>query len=336
MAHAQDQLAPRKTIDQQLTEHGLTAEDVHLPARGVAVFGRTGTGKSSLFYFSRFVRVIMIADTGSAAHSLYFDGEVVTIDPTLALSPIEQVESIVARCAQAGQLWLLDSWTTLQEQQVAWKKLANRRRQRSSNAPAISIRDHQEIVGDLRDLALILSLGQGFTVFNTSPGGKGKTPEGQEVIFPAGCITGYPSLNGTGLNSETILARWSNVWGVFQGYRSDARNIPRGLYVPGSDIRPAEHASYAPLKDPLMLIHDTSEAGIMQVPDLRLPENHGRCFVDELLVEAARRWPRRKRPVAEPAAAAVEVPPVRLVESAPPPEGAPVTPIQRAPKGGVR
>lgn len=290
---------PPHPSDQLLATAGLTRAAIHLPTKNVAVFGRTGSGKSNMFYYSRFVSVIMIADTGSAAHQLFADPdtEVITIDPTLPASPIQQVADIAQRCQREGKLWLLDSWSTLQEQQVAWVKNENKRsKNRAANAPAISLRDHQMIVGDLRDLALFLAMAEGFTIFNTSPGGKGKTPEGQEVVYPAGCITGYPSLNGTGMSSETILARWSNVWGVCGGgRRADGSTVPRGLYVPGHDIRPNGHETYAPLKDPLMVVKDTSGAGIMAVPDLRDEGNVGRCFVDELLVEIARRYPRRRR-----------------------------------------
>lgn len=275
-----------KFTDELMQKHGVKPEGVHLPAGGVAVFGRSGTGKSSLFYNSRFVRNLIIADTGSLAHKLYCSGRVTVVDTTKKDSPIQQVTAEVERCVAAGELFLLDSFTTLQFAQVAWYK----RGSTNQRGPAVNLKDHQTIVGYLRDLSLVLAQAPGFTVFNTAPGGRGKTPDGQEVVYPAGCITGYPSLNGTNANSETVLARWGTVWGVFQGFG----DIPRGLYVPGKDIRPEAHGYYSPLKDPYMVVRETSggEKPVMAVPDMRDPGNAGRCFADELLVEIAAKFRR--------------------------------------------
>lgn len=288
-----------KHTDELMEKLNVKAEDVHLPAGGVAVFGRTGTGKSSALYNSGFLDTIIVADTGSMAHKLYARCRVEVVDSTKKESPVEQVRTHVEACHRAGRLWALDSFSTLQEVMVAWWKRmfppAN------PKAPPVSVQQHGIIVGYLRDLALVLAQSQGFTIFNTTPGGRGKTPDGQEVVYPAGALTGYPSLNGTNANSETILARWGSVWGVFQGHGE----TPRGLYVPGADIRPEAHSLYSPLKDPMLVVRNTQPEGqrpIMAMPDLRQPDNIGRCFVDELLVEIAAKFPKRKP--AQPAAEA--------------------------------
>lgn len=292
-----------KFTEELMKQQNVKPEDIHLPAGGVAVFGRSGTGKSSLFYHSRFIGCIIVADTGSMAHRLYARNPegVLLIDSTAMQSPIEQVQRRVEECAAQGTLFLLDSWTTLQEAHVAWVKRGN-----VNKRVQVSLQDHQQIVGRFRDLALVLAQSQGFTVFNTTPGGRGKTPAGEEVVYPAGAVAGYPSLNGTAANSETILARWGSVWGVFQGH--PPKELPRGLYVPGADIRPESHAIYSPLKDPMLVVRDTSEGGkgIMAVPDLRNQDNHGRCFVDELLVEIAAKF--RKKPALKIATEAPTVP----------------------------
>jgi hypothetical protein len=281
-----------KVLDEMMKAANVGPEQINLPAGGVAVWGRSGTGKSSLFYYSQFVKTVIVADTGSLAHKLYCSGEVVVVDPTdKDRSPIRQVMDKVEECNRLNRLFLLDSFTTLQEAQVAWFK----RGSTNARGPAVNLKDHQNIVGMFRDLALTLAIAPGFTIFNTSPGGRGKNPDGTEIVYPAGCITGYPSLNGTNANGETVLARWGSVWGVFQGHKE----IPRGLYVPGQDFRPADHANYSPLKDPMFVIRPTTPpdvAPVMAVPDQRDPKNHGRCFVDELLVEIAAKYPRKAPP----------------------------------------
>jgi hypothetical protein len=260
-------------------------EDIHIPTGNVAVFGRTGTGKSSLFHWTKFVRKVICSDTGSlGAHRLYNRDLTVEIDPMAKHSPLEQVISAVNECSKRGELFALDSWTTLQEHECCWTK-------RNSPKNFLSLPLYGVIVNRFRDLALFLSGKAGFTVFNTSPGGKGKAPDGTEVIYPGGAVTGFPALSGVGLNSETILARWSNVWGVFAGWKE----IPRGLYVPGNDIRPENHSLYAPLKDPLMVISDSSGNGVMAVPNLMDKANFGRCFADELLAEIAVKFPKTRR-----------------------------------------
>lgn len=295
--------------DELLKKHDLTPDAVHLPAGGVAVFGRTGNGKSSLFYGSRFLDVVLIADTGSTSHRLYArdPDKVVDVDHLATESPIEQVIRHVRKSPGPG---LLDSWSTLQEQQVAWYKRTIGGR---VNGGALSMIQHGDIVGQLRDLALVLARAPWFTVFNTTAGGQGKTPAGQLVVYPSGAITGYQSLNGTEANKETILARWPSVWGVFQGYKT----IPRGLYLPFADWREKDFTKYAPLKDPMLVLRDTNQADdkhpLMVVPDLRRPDNAGRCFGDELLVEISAKFPRRR-----PAAASPPPPP--------PPEARPARP----------
>lgn len=283
-----DTAAKPPSLDDLMKARGVKPEHVHLPAGGVAVFGRSGNGKSSLFYRSRFVKCIIIADTGSQAHGLFATGEVVPVSLSGSVSPIKQVATKVEEYAGKG-IVLLDSWSTLEQMHCYWFK-------KSKNLGNISVRQHGEIVGDLRDLALFLAQSQTFTVFNTTPGGRGKTPDGNEVVYPAGAITGYPSLSGMNAGSETILARWGNVWGVFQGH--PARELPRGLYVPGKDIRPESYATYAPLKDPLGVIRDTSGKGVHEIPDRAELEAGGRCFVDELLVEVAAKFPKKVAPAA--------------------------------------
>lgn len=318
-----------------LSSAGLNPADIHLPAGGVAVFGRSGTGKSTLFYWSEFIKCLILADTGSLAHKLYArHNNILIVDSTADISPVDQVLRKVEECMKTDTIFLLDSWTTLQEAMVAWWK----RGSTNARGPAVNLKDHNAIVGRFRDLALVLAQAQGFTVMNTSPGGRGKNPDGQEVVYPAGCVTGYPSLNGTNANSETILARWGSVWGVFQGHKSAEKNvdIPRGLYVPGHDIRPESHALYSPLKDPMMVIRDTSDGrGIMVVPDLRDPANHGRCFADEVLIEMAKRWPRRRPSTQAANENAQPTPPGVMTQAASSEPPAPSKPSQQ-PKGGPK
>lgn len=281
------------TTKKLMDELNVKPEQIHLPTRGIAIFGRSGTGKSSQFYNSEFVKHIIIADTGSYAHTLYCKGMVTEIDATQQLSPIEQVLKAVKESTQRGEIAMLDSFSTLQEQEVAWLK-------RELGKNIVSQQMHGTVVGNLRDLALELAKAQVFTIFNTTPGGIGKAPDGSEIKYPAGAITGYPSLNGMNPSSESILARWGNTWGVFQGHG----DIPRGLYVPGRDIRPEYHASYSPIKDPMMIINSTSDddkQAIMAVPNLRLKENDGRCFIDEMLIRIAAKFPKKQPTTSKPA-----------------------------------
>lgn len=265
-------------------------DEVTFPAGGIALFGRTGSGKSSLLYNSDLLGGVIVADTGSLAHKLYAKGDVYVVDSLAQKSPIDQVLEKVQEYEAKKLPWALDSFSTLQEQQVAWfKRVIN-----GAKGKKISLPDHQIIVGNLRDLALVLAQGNGFTLFNTAPGGKGKTPDGQEIVYPAGCLTGYPALNGTNANSETILARWGNVWGTFTG--SAQHGIPRGLYVPGNDIRPESHQTYAPLKDPLFVLVDNTQKGIMAVPVVTDPKSQPVCFLDTLLSTIARKFPKKVAP----------------------------------------
>jgi hypothetical protein len=282
-------------IDDMMKDAKLTPDQIHLPAGGVAVFARSGAGKSSMFYGSRFLTRILIADTGSQALKLFAKPHtrVDLIDASSEESPIEQVQAAIVELTKSGGIGLLDSFSTLQEVQVLWFKRVNKVR------TTLSIPQHGVIVGQLRDLVLMLAQAQFFTTFNTTAGGQNKTPSGEIVNYPAGALTGYQSLNGTEPNKETILARWGNVWGAFAGFAP--KGIPRGLYVPSNDIRPEGHEKYAPLKDPLRVIKDTSEGkGIMACPNLELPENQSRCFADELLVDACSRWPKSGAKVLEP------------------------------------
>lgn len=265
------------STDKAKKEEAKQQTTIKLPAGGVAIFGRTGTGKSSMFYRSRYVTQIIVADTGSMAHTMFHRGTCTVIDSTATDSPIHQVRKVIEHCKRTGELYCLDSFTTLQEQHVAWQK------GNSSNArgPAVNLKDHQAIVGHLRDLALVLATTPGFTLFNVTPGGVGKTPSGEQIEFPAGAITGYPSLSGVGAGSESILSRWGCVWGVFPGHKE----TPRGLYVPGKDFRPAKYGDFSPLKDPYMVIQDThkGDCAVMKAPDLRDPENAEVCFIDQII-----------------------------------------------------
>jgi hypothetical protein len=264
-------------------------EEVILPAGGVAIFGRTGSGKSSILYRSTLIGCVIVADTGSLAHKLHSGGEVLEINAEMELSPIQQVANKVRDCIAKKVPWALDSFSTLQEQQVSWFK-RTQTKDRGKMSGRVTLQDHQVIVGNLRDLALLLAQNAGFTLFNTAPGGKGKAPDGTEIIYPAGCLTGYPALNGTNANSETILARWGNVWGTFTG--SMQHDMPRGLYVPGKDIRPEAHQTYAPLKDPLFVIADNTGKGIMAVPPFD-PSNNGPTFLDGILATIASKYGKR-------------------------------------------
>lgn len=275
-----------------MQKHNVGPEDIWLPAGGVAVFGRTGNGKSTLFRNSRFVGLVIIADTGSMMHRLWAgEDRCQVIDSTRKEeSPIDQVLKHVEYVTRAGKIGLLDSWSTLQEQQVAWYK----REVGGRNKGQLSQPQHGDIVGQFRDLALVLAQAPVFTIFNTTAGGSSKTPSGEVVHYPAGAMTGYPSLNGTEPNKEPILARWGSVWGMFKGWPE--KNLPRGLYVPSHDIRPDGHDKYAPLKDPYGVIRDTSEGkGIMMVPPIEDPKQAERCLADELLVEIAAKY-RKKKP----------------------------------------
>jgi hypothetical protein len=278
-----------------MLEAGLTDKDISLPLGNVAIFGQSGTGKTSLLFGSKFVQDIIIADMGSMAHRLYTPNARFTIispdgkhrvchpgkpDQVVDKSPIDMVRMVTDECRMMNRMSSLDSWSTLQEHEVAYTKNISGKR-------GMSLPMHNEVVGRLRDLALFLAASPGFTIFNTSPGGEGKTPTGEVVKYPKGCITGYPSLNGTESGKETILARWSSVWGVFKGYGE----IPRGLFVPSHDIRPQDMQNFSPLKDPYLVITDTSdnEKHIMTTFDLRDQRSIGRCFIDEMLILIAKR-----------------------------------------------
>lgn len=203
--------------DDLMAELKVKPEDIHLPAGGIAVFGKTGNGKSSLFYGSRFLERILVADTGSQSHKLYATCRVEDVDSLKPESPIEQV---IRHIQESPGPALLDSWSTLQEQQVAWYKRNVGGRVRGG---ILSMQQHGDIVGMLRDLALVLARAPWFTVFNTTAGGSGKTPSGEIIHYPAGALTGYQSLNGTEANKETILARWPSTWGCSRGPRRSRR-----------------------------------------------------------------------------------------------------------------
>lgn len=264
---------------------------------GIAISGRTGCGKSSQFFRSAHVLRILVADTGSGAHKIYARPEaevvpVVTDNPQE--SPIQQAMRLVKQWTEQGILWALDSFTTMQEMQVAWHK-----RFRAPNQQ-MSLREHQHVVGDLRDLALYLAQRAGFTLFNTSPGGQQRTPEGQILQIPKGIVVGYPALSGLAEGKESVLSRFTTSWIVTPGAVATerSRRIARGFLLPWHDIRGGEIGNFAPIKDPLRVLTETirrSEDGhekdITEEVDAFLPLDNDPCTIDAMLERIAERWP---------------------------------------------
>lgn len=243
------------------------AEKFTLPAKGVAIVGRTGSGKSSAFHGCRLVDTMIVADPGSMGHRVTFRGpggvKLVTSDARDP-SPVDQVKAVVSDCESRGVIWALDSFSTMVDRQIVWTK--------AKRGGSVDLKAYGEIVMSLRDLALWLSEKEGVVVFNTSPGGTATNPITKEVEeVPAGCLTGFGSLAGIKGKEETILKFWSSVY-VLVGPVPEARDadnkvtraaIPRGFILPGRDFRPAQQlrskawvkpADYAPIKDPLGIL----------------------------------------------------------------------------------
>jgi len=236
-------------------------QKVSLPGnKGVAVSARTGAGKSTIFYFSRLVSRILLVDSGSGGH--HFNKQPTTEVAELNMansekSPVQQSIALTEKWSREGHLWLLDSFTTMQEQMCAWWK-----RHRAKGG--LTLQQHGFIVGEMRDLALCLAGLPGFTLFNTSPGGQIRTPEGQVINIPMGVLVGYPALSGLKENAESILARFTTSWILFPGFKkvnkdtgAIERSIPRGLLLPNHDIRGGNIANYAPIKDPMRILRAT-------------------------------------------------------------------------------
>lgn len=267
--------------------------DISLPLGGIAIAGRSGSGKSSLFFGSEYVRHAFIADTGSQGHRLFQKpgGEARSVDFTSNLAPSFQVMEAVQEWSKEGKLWVLDSFTTLIEHECVFAKRGKR---------GLSQADYKDIVGRLRDLALILAQLPGWTVMNTAPGGVTRLPDGTLQNTPQGSIVGLPSLTGVGSGSETILARWSTVYVVFPGhiYRDReqriTRQVPRGFLLPNKDLRPTEMTQYTPIKDPMGVLAETAirtDEGERGLEVDAFPPIGERPMVDVLLERMAAKFP---------------------------------------------
>jgi hypothetical protein len=127
---------------------------IHLPAKAIAIAGRTGSGKSTLFCDplqsdprlagSKHLSLMMIADTGSMGHMAYMSDKCQFIDPESQESPIEQVKRHVLACTG---IWALDSWSTFQEVQIMWSKNQGKLVPGDKSA----LKAYGEIVMSLRD-----------------------------------------------------------------------------------------------------------------------------------------------------------------------------------------
>lgn len=285
-----------------------TSPKIHLPAKAIAIAGRTGSGKSSLFCDplqsdprlagSKHVSLVMIADTGSMGHMAYMSDKCQFIDPESTESPIEQVKRHVLACTG---IWALDSWSTFQEVQIIWSKNQGKLVPGDKSA----LKAYGEIVMALRDFVQWLSRRDGIVLFNTATGGKTTNPLTKETEeTPAGCITGLSSLSGVKGKEETILRAFSSVFILCQPVpeAKDAegkiirQRRPRGFIVPNHDFRPAQRlidgktvspSDYAPIKDPLKLLKGSAE-----VPGIHSVEGIG-CAIDSLLLDIAVRYPKK-------------------------------------------
>lgn len=269
-----------------------------LPLGGVAIAGRSGSGKSSMFFGSEHVRCAFIADTGSQGHKLYQrpGGEVRYVDLRSNEPPSVQVMACVQKWSDAGRLWVLDSFTTVIEHECVYAKRGKK---------SLFQADYKDIVGRMRDLALVLAQLPGFTVFNTAPGGMVKLPDGTVQDTPKGSIVGLPALTGVGSGSETILARWSTSYVVFPGHTWTengriTRSIPRGFILPNKDLRGSAANQYTPIKDPLNVLAETVTGEGDQAVGLEVDAFRpmGEPSVDVILERIARKFP---PPAEEPA-----------------------------------
>ncbi len=236
----------------------LTMDRIYtLPGKkGIAISARTGSGNSSICFGSRHVLRVLVADTGSGAHAIYKRPEAECVDiiaDNPKESPVQQAMRLVKKWTEEGYLWAVDSFSTLMEQQVAWHKRFRTDRQQ------MSLREHQHVVGDLRDLALFLASRSGFTIFNTSPGGQQRTPEGNVVNMPKGVLVGYASLSGLAEGKESVLSRFTSSWIITPGgiATKDRPRIARGFILAENDIRGGEVGNFAPIKDPLRVLKAT-------------------------------------------------------------------------------
>jgi len=266
-----------------------------MPVGAIAVSGSTGGGKSSLFAGSNYVHDILITDPGSIAqHKLYHRGrpdDIQVFDPYDKDSPVNRVCEHARKARTTGRPFVLDSFTALTEQQIAWKKRVINR--------AIYQKDYQEVVGDLRDCILILAQSPAFVLFNTAPGGIVSLPDGTKMKYPVGSLVGLPSMTGVGANSESMLARFSASWVVFRGFRGEVngtfKDIPRGFLLPHKDLRPQETANYTPIKDPYGVLREgkvKDESGAERTVDVDpfLPIGQG-CSIDQFLERIAEKFP---------------------------------------------
>ena len=128
-----------------------------LPAGGVGIAARSGTGKSSWFFASEYVHCVLLADTGSQGHKIYHKGkrnaagdpeDVVMFDPRKNLSPFDFAREQVWKWSDAGLLWVLDSFSTLIQHQCVWLK--GTRKQLNQD-------EYMIVVQKARDLALTSS-----------------------------------------------------------------------------------------------------------------------------------------------------------------------------------
>jgi len=267
-----------------------TKPKVHLPIGAVAIPGPTGGGKSTLFYRSQYVRNVIVADMGSLGHKLYARGQVEVIDPLSKTSPAKQTLALIEQWTKAGELFLLDSFTTLVEHQIVWAK-------RQTGHDPLYQKDYQGVVGTMRDMILLLAGTPCFVIFNTAPGGIIRNADGSSTNYPKGSVVGLPSMTGIGANSESMLARFPSVWVVFKGWAE--KGIPRGFLLPNDDLRPVEAAQYTPIKDPLGVIQagevetiaDSGEVKRVKTRVDPFPDVSQGCVIDAYLERIAQKFP---------------------------------------------
>lgn len=292
---------------------------------GVAITGRTGSGKSSIFLGSRHVTRVAVADTGSGQHAIYaLPGTIVTTiraDDAKA-SPITQITNLLVKWHNEGAIGCLDSFTTLQEVQVAWYK-------RFRTDGSISLRDHQRIVGDLRDLALGLASSSVFVIFNSAPGGQVQTPDGNRIQLPKGCLVGYPALSGLAEGKESVLSRFTSSYIVMPGMVASAQRpaIPRGFMLPMDDFRGDDVGNFAPIKDALRILRPSrrtveQENGttteIIERVDAFAPIESGIVMIDEIIDRIGAKFPGiYESPVQRPTSAPPQIAPAAPKEPIP-------------------
>ncbi len=299
--------------------------------KGIAISGRTGSGKSSIFFRSRHVTRVIVADTGSGGHAIYARPgteviDVITDNPNE--SPIQQTIRLISMWTRQGLLWAMDSFSTMQEQQVLWRK-----RFKAKNNQ-MSLQEHGFVVGDMRDLALELATRPGFTIFNTSPGGQVRTPDGQLVNIPKGVLVGYPALSGLAEGKESVLSRFTSSWIVMPGFfmtdrtsGAITRKVPRGFLLPWHDLRGGDIGNFAPIKDQLRVLQaskvmrktEHGEQEVEEEVDSFLSLDSERCTIDAMLERIADHFPQiREQPRKESTAPASESAKPQTAPAAPP------------------